>query len=397
MGGLCSTPLPEPIQRGTQHKPGYCGECRSSRKPVDLSWHEDRFEAACPDCQAKYKWRPWYLQTVGPASGARKPFVRPGLGNSNNPKTPPLEEQNTPKHEQEPPYSVGDTVFSIKVHFGSIRGKIVQIDDIDKKRYITVDFANPDGGTPSLVKDKQEWFLSPLSPYRRYPGPGPYTYTLERYLVTRSKPETHSTFHPNDWSDQNEWLTGKDALKLIDDYIRGNCSGNVEREGHEVLSCETPIRDTETRCKCQCGRRWFAWKESDFPNLDQLRERVRKICTSPSGSSYVTSASGSEVTSQAAAEPAANTELEPDSPERPVLTLASMCTSTPKQNRWDRCSVRRLAEDNVNLTEAVFAWLLALIVFAVIYFYNRRVARRKRNAMQRGRRSESSMWFQTSI
>jgi len=83
---------------------------------------------------------------------------------------------------------------------------------------------------------------------------------------------------------------------------------------------------------------------------------------------------------------------------RPTELDRALCdVSTPKcgDASSERSEYRRLAEDNHDVQPALIfcGWLLLLIVFAVVYLYDRRVARRKRDAIQQGQRLDSLSYF----
>merc|ERR1712098_896030 len=91
-------------------------------------------------------------------SGARKPFTY-----SSNSCQPDLFKSNHGQKEPEPPYSVGDEVFTTHAFLAGLSGKIT---DVTKDRkWIDVDFAHYDGShryAPSVEYNGEIWELRPL-------------------------------------------------------------------------------------------------------------------------------------------------------------------------------------------------------------------------------------------
>merc|ERR1711964_680725 len=76
----------------------------------------------------------------------------------------------------------------------------------------------------------------------------------------------------------------------------------------------------------------------------------------------------------------------------PVLPMTDCGTSSSRPP----VTARRLAEDNVQPLEIFTAWILLLIIAAAVSLYDRRVTRRKRDALQRGQRQREFLSYPSS-
>jgi len=84
---------------------------------------------------------------------------------------------------------------------------------------------------------------------------------------------------------------------------------------------------------------------------------------------------------------------EKETSDRPILSMTNDCSTSSSR---PAVSARRLAEDNVQPLEIFSAWILLLIIVAAVYLYQRRVTRRKRDALQRGQRQRESLSYPSS-